>query len=788
MKIFFKLLPIFIFLFFNFAMAQKQIVVKNTKEFILALDNNVTIIIDADQLDVSSTNLKKYIQLIPANKAKSIKIHNSIELNEIENLTIKGKKNTKLWSSVAIDDIMSFDNCKNIRLENITLVHQIDKNDTCKGDVLQFSYSSNITLFNCNLDGSGRVGLSAEETKNIICEEVTITNCSLNAISITSESELYMKNSLIHSNTMQSTSVVEALYGSKIHFESCNFYNNFIEDKNIFVIDEDTDSNIKCTGCNFREPEPSFDHKLSYIFSNRFDFIIANKRVNLNYEEEDYNNEIEDELPNKTINVKSIKDFLLALDNNTTIIIHADVLDVTSKKLRAYKEIISKKLVNNILFTDNGLKLVNFKNLRIIGGKSNKTKLVSSIVTDDVLLLENCTNINLENLILVHEVGADSCEGYVLILEKCNTINLYKCELDGSGAVGLYANQTKEIYGNKLKISNNATSGITFVGASEAAFLNSQLVNNHSSTSIVRVKNGSKIEFFNSQFIDDYPRYDKLFEKDDYNNNEVKSSIKCNNCMDYINLYNESDAYENGIKKSPIISYRLNFDENFQDYDLFNYQDPNKVYGNVDYSNDNNEKEIEEDSSPPPPPILDGDEIVYQVQTHVEDGNSFEDHCINLSYYDLSQMKDFGISNNIILQYCKFINDNISAFCGFDLISDDPNANDKKNKIINFLKWEDNKENNMMYEISNYFSFPLTTYWNKKNVYQEDLEKMYIANRALLLASLNNIRMIKQISENVFEVQLVYCFMTKKNKTPQVVASKLKIEFEFGKIKSIYPV
>jgi hypothetical protein len=162
--------------------------------------------------------------------------------------------------------------------------------------------------------------------------------------------------------------------------------------------------------------------------------------------------------------------------------------------------------------------------------------------------------------------------------------------------------------------------------------------------------------------------------------------------------------------------------------------------------------------------------------------------CRNIPFQELNNMKEFGISKETILQYCELINENIHGVYGFDLIQDDSNANDKQNQISNFLEWEDKKDNEMMYQTSKFFSFPLTTYWDKKNVCQEDLEKIYIANRALLLASENDIRMIKQISENVFEVQLAYCFMTKKNKTPQIVFSKLIFEFEFGKIKSIYPI
>lgn len=106
---------------------------------------------------------------------------------------------------------------------------------------------------------------------------------------------------------------------------------------------------------------------------------------------------------------------------------------------------------------------------------------------------------------------------------------------------------------------------------------------------------------------------------------------------------------------------------------------------------------------------------------------------------------------------------------------------------MRLLEWEDEKDNATLYQLNNFFSFPLNKYWDKTNLTKDELEQEYIASRNILLASQNSITSITQISENLYEVALNYCFMTAKTKKAQMVSSKLRYEFEYGKIKSIYP-
>ncbi len=83
------------------------------------------------------------------------------------------------------------------------------------------------------------------------------------------------------------------------------------------------------------------------------------------------------------------------------------------------------------------------------------------------LWLKNCRDIVIENLHLVHQMGAEyvTCEGAnVLRLEDCDDITIRHNELNGCGNIGVYALNCRKIEIIKNYIHSNTSAGIRIEG------------------------------------------------------------------------------------------------------------------------------------------------------------------------------------------------------------------------------------------------------------------------------------------------------------------------------------
>jgi hypothetical protein len=74
--------------------------------------------------------------------------------------------------------------------------------------------------------------------------------------------------------------------------------------------------------------------------------------------------------------------------------------------------------------------------LTITGCGDLGTKLVSSYPEAFVLTFRDCDGLNLENISMGHLTGG-TCDGGVLMLERCEDVTIQDCDLWGCGTVGL---------------------------------------------------------------------------------------------------------------------------------------------------------------------------------------------------------------------------------------------------------------------------------------------------------------------------------------------------------------
>lgn len=148
--------------------------------------------------------------------------------------------------------------------------------------------------------------------------------------------------------------------------------------------------------------------------------------------------------PRKQVTVTNAEEFLSAIAPNTDIYIDmpdmdAIVLSGPSKK---------KSTSPHYRFEDayDGVQLViqDVKGLSISGPEKVHARLLSPYSYANVLVVENCSDIQLNWLNCGHEVEG-YCTGGVLVFDKCRNVQIDNCDLWGCGVEGINIVESSDI-------------------------------------------------------------------------------------------------------------------------------------------------------------------------------------------------------------------------------------------------------------------------------------------------------------------------------------------------------
>ena len=162
---------------------QEEVTVTNMEEFLAAIGSNKKIILDTDLLDESTADMSsdgEYYTWDEVFDGKQLTIHN------VDNMTITGKtgKNVNTVSATPrYAQVLSFDRCSNITVENLTAGHTKEPGE-CIGGVLLFQKCTNVQVRKCGLYGCGTIGIQATDCRNVTMEQNDIYECSYGGIQL----------------------------------------------------------------------------------------------------------------------------------------------------------------------------------------------------------------------------------------------------------------------------------------------------------------------------------------------------------------------------------------------------------------------------------------------------------------------------------------------------------------------------------------------------------------------------------------------------------------------------
>ena len=127
---------------------------------------------------------------------------------------------------------------------------------------------------------------------------------------------------------------------------------------------------------------------------------------------------------------------------------------------------------------DQGLTLAGKKNLTISAPLG--TRILCSDVMENVLSIENCDSIRIENLRLSHLKPLDDyeCEGACLRLGDCRDVEVSGCELAGCGAFGISGNDVARLRVKGCYVHNNTFSAFYFDSCEDVLVSGNRIVDN----------------------------------------------------------------------------------------------------------------------------------------------------------------------------------------------------------------------------------------------------------------------------------------------------------------------
>lgn len=226
---------------------EEVIYVSTAGEFLEAIAPDVVI-----ELAPGTYNLTEYLREASDNVsdyvARGFTDGWQAEIHEVERLTIRGAKDGKVEvvSEPRYSDVLYFNDCSDIVIENITFGHTIEQGN-CEGAVLAFDYCRKISLDSLDLYGCGTYGVVADHTVGIALKDCIIRECSYGIV------DLICSDTIFEGCTFRDNRGFDmlSLSGSFAHFEGCSFTGNEGDNFLPAYYHSDSESGARFERCTF---------------------------------------------------------------------------------------------------------------------------------------------------------------------------------------------------------------------------------------------------------------------------------------------------------------------------------------------------------------------------------------------------------------------------------------------------------------------------------------------------------------------------------------------------------
>lgn len=173
----------------------RLVTVETVDEFLAAIDDNTTISLIGEFFDLSTASdygafgNENYYWF-------NVYDGPGLVINGVKNLRIVGNEAT-ISAIPRYANVLSFVNCENIDIENLTAGHT-EEPGSCAGGVLDFQNCAGVDIIDCHLYGCGILGISTAGCSDLYVGNTEIYECSQGAISLYSTRGAEFVNCDIH--------------------------------------------------------------------------------------------------------------------------------------------------------------------------------------------------------------------------------------------------------------------------------------------------------------------------------------------------------------------------------------------------------------------------------------------------------------------------------------------------------------------------------------------------------------------------------------------------------------
>lgn len=344
--------------------------------------------------------------------------------------------------------VMTFYNCQGIRLKGLNLSHATDWG-YCEAEVLWLSYCSDIGITDTGLNGSGNRGLVAERCFGLTMERSTIQDCTRGIMRVSDSGNFSFKECLITGNTIFKDDGIILKNSRGITLENCQLRNNPFEPDNNKLV---TLSNSTLT-----------------MIATEVDGVSMTRVVT-----------DPAKVPEQTeIYAATVAELVNGIGPNRRIILSEEdyfISDLPRGKGQ-YCDVAGSG-------PNWGLIIHDVQNLSITHPGDTRARIHTPTADFlEVLSLNNCSGIRIENLNLGHDSDEGGCTAGVIKLDNSSYIELTDTRLYGCGAEGISGYNVMFLTLNRSEISECSTGIMSFNSCVGLEFKDSVFSNNNISFS-----------------------------------------------------------------------------------------------------------------------------------------------------------------------------------------------------------------------------------------------------------------------------------------------------------------
>ena len=176
-------------------------------------------------------------------------------ISGVDNLTIRGGGSGRfsLRTDVGEEKVMTFKQCTNLNIENLSAGHT-NIPEYCGEGVLSFSACQNVGIRDCGIYGCGVVGMTIYDVDGMTVEDCEIYECSENLLYIYQSRNLQFRKVTFRDTGMYNLIVLDGNddEGVKnLFFENCIFANNVASQESAFFFLVREAEGITVRRCDF---------------------------------------------------------------------------------------------------------------------------------------------------------------------------------------------------------------------------------------------------------------------------------------------------------------------------------------------------------------------------------------------------------------------------------------------------------------------------------------------------------------------------------------------------------